>query len=52
MVLDRIATHIIAYDIKGNATWFEGNYQDYHEYMLKINGENTLNPKYKHKKLI
>lgn len=50
--LDRIATHIIAYDIKGNATWFEGNYQDYHEYMLKINGENTLNPKYKHKKLI
>ncbi|MCC8377064.1 MAG: energy-dependent translational throttle protein EttA [Rickettsia endosymbiont of Graphium doson] len=50
--LDRIATHIVAYDIKGNATWFEGNYQDYHEYMLKINGENTLNPKYKHKKLI
>lgn len=50
--LDRIATHIIAYDIKCNATWFEGNYQDYHEYMLKINGENTLNPKYKHKKLI
>ncbi len=50
--LDRIATHIIAYDIKGNATWFEGNYQDYHEYMLKINGENTLNPQYKHKKLI
>lgn len=50
--LDRIVTHIIAYDIKGNATWFEGNYQDYHEYMLKINGENTLNPKYKHKKLI
>ncbi|MGX6960123.1 MAG: energy-dependent translational throttle protein EttA [Rickettsia endosymbiont of Pentastiridius leporinus] len=50
--LDRIATHIIAYDIDGNATWFEGNYQDYHEYMLKIKGENTLNPKYKHKKLI
>lgn len=50
--LDRIVTHIIAYDIKGNTTWFEGNYQDYHEYMLKINGENTLNPKYKHKKLI
>ncbi|HJD55628.1 MAG TPA: energy-dependent translational throttle protein EttA [Rickettsia endosymbiont of Pyrocoelia pectoralis] len=50
--LDRIATHIIAYDTDGNATWFEGNYQDYHEYMLKIKGENTLNPKYKHKKLI
>lgn len=50
--LDRIATHIIAYDAEGNTTWFEGNYQDYHEYMLKIKGENTLNPKYKHKKLI
>lgn len=50
--LDRIATHIIAYDIQGNATWFEGNYQDYHEYMIKIKGENTLSPKYKHKKLI
>jgi len=50
--LDRIATHIIAYDTQGNATWFEGNYQDYHEYMLKIKGENVLNPKYKHKKLI
>jgi len=50
--LDRIATHIIAYDTQGNATWFEGNYQDYHEYMLKINGGNILNPKYKHKKLI
>ncbi|XVN41066.1 MAG: energy-dependent translational throttle protein EttA [Rickettsia endosymbiont of Argas persicus] len=50
--LDRIATHIIAYDTEGNATWFEGNYQDYHEYMLKIKGENVLNPKYKHKKLV
>lgn len=50
--LDRVATHIIAYNTEGNAIWFEGNYQDYHEYMLKINGENTLNPKYKHKKLI
>ncbi|MFY9589295.1 energy-dependent translational throttle protein EttA [Rickettsia endosymbiont of Halotydeus destructor] len=50
--LDRIATHIIAYDKEGDATWFEGNYQDYHDYMLKEKGENTLNPRYKHKKLI
>lgn len=33
--LDRIATHIIAFDQVGNATWFEGNYTDYHEYMIK-----------------
>ncbi|EER21273.1 MULTISPECIES: energy-dependent translational throttle protein EttA [spotted fever group] len=50
--LDRIATHIISYDKENNATWFEGNYQDYHEYMLSTNGESILNPKYKHKKLI
>ncbi|MEY4464292.1 MAG: hypothetical protein RLZZ81_1263 [Pseudomonadota bacterium] len=50
--LDRIATHIIAYDKEGEATWFEGNYQDYHEYMLNEKGKNILNPKYKHKKLI
>ncbi|ABV74428.1 putative ABC transporter ATP-binding component [Rickettsia akari str. Hartford] len=50
--LDRIATHIISYDKDNNATWFEGNYQDYHEYMLSTNGESILNPKYKHKKLI
>ncbi|WP_017443392.1 energy-dependent translational throttle protein EttA [Rickettsia gravesii] len=50
--LDRITTHIISYDKKNNATWFEGNYQDYHEYMLSTNGESILNPKYKHKKLI
>ena len=50
--LDRIATHIISYDKENNATWFEGNYQDYHEYMLSTNGESILNPKYKPKKLI
>lgn len=49
--LDRIATHIIAYDQEGNATWFEGNYQDYHDYMANILGQDTGNPKYRHKKL-
>ena len=49
--LDRIATHIIAFDTEGNATWFEGNYQDYHEYMVKTYGEDILNQKYRHKKL-
>jgi len=50
--LDRIATHIIAYDQEGNATWFEGNYEDYHNYMTNIVGLDSKNPKYKHRKLI
>ncbi|KJV55142.1 heme ABC exporter, ATP-binding protein CcmA [Orientia chuto str. Dubai] len=50
--LDRIATHIIAFDQPGNATWFEGNYQDYHNYMTKIYGHDTQNLKYKHKKFV
>ena len=49
--LDRIATHIIAFDIEGNATWFEGNYQDYHEYMIKTYGEDLQNQRYRHKKI-
>ena len=49
--LDRIATHIISYDKDGSATWFEGNYEDYHNYMINIVGEDTKNPKYKHRKL-
>jgi len=28
--LDRIATHIMAFEDEGNVVWFEGNYQDYH----------------------
>lgn len=49
--LDRIATHIIAYDQDGSATWFEGNYEDYNNYMINVVGEDTKNPKYRHKKL-
>lgn len=36
--LDRVVTNIIAFDIPGNATWFEGNYSDYHEHMVKTYG--------------
>jgi ATP-binding cassette ChvD family protein len=50
--LDRIATHIIAFDKDGDATWFEGNYQDYHDYMTTYMGQDTMNPKYRHKKLV
>jgi ATP-binding cassette ChvD family protein len=50
--LDRIATHIIAFEEGGGANWFEGNYQDYHTYMLENKGKDVLDVKYKHKKLI
>jgi RecA/RadA recombinase len=46
-----IATHIIAFDEPGNANWFQGNYQDYHNYMVETKGK-TPEVKYKHKKLI
>jgi ATP-binding cassette ChvD family protein len=50
--LDRVATHIIAFDRDGDATWFEGNYEDYHNYMTNVLGEDTKNPKYRHKRLV
>jgi ATPase subunit of ABC transporter with duplicated ATPase domains len=50
--LDRIATHIIAFDEPGNANWFEGNYQDYHNYMVDVKGKDMSEAKYKHKKLV
>lgn len=49
--LDRISTHIISYDEDGGINWFEGNYEDYHNNMIKILGKEAKNPKYKHKKL-
>ncbi len=50
--LDRIATHIIAFDEPGNANWFEGNYQDYCNYMSQVQGKDVMEVKYKHKKLV
>ena len=29
--LDRIATHILAFEGGGRTTWFEGGYSEYHE---------------------
>jgi sulfate-transporting ATPase len=48
--LDRIATHIIAYEADGKVMWFEGNYQEYYEYMHKDDaGEGQ---KFRHKKFV
>jgi sulfate-transporting ATPase len=49
--LDRVATHLIVFGHGNNPIWFEGNYQDYCEYMLKHHNIDVANPEYKHKKL-
>jgi len=36
--LDRIATHIMAFEGDSKVVWFEGNYQAYHEWLAKDKG--------------
>ncbi len=42
--LDRIATHILAFEGEGVVNWFEGNYQDYHENRRKLLGDDADRP--------
>jgi len=42
--LDRIATHILAFEGDGVVNWFEGNYQDYHEQRRKLLGDAADRP--------
>lgn len=50
--LDRIATHILAFEEDGRATWFEGNFSDYEEERVKRLGDKALQPhRMKFKKL-
>ena len=37
--LDRVATHILAFEGNSEVIWFEGNYAAYKEHMKKIKGE-------------
>lgn len=39
--LDRICTHILAYEGKGKVQFFEGNYQDYVDWKLAYGGVNV-----------
>ncbi len=43
--LDRIATHILAFEDEGNVHWFEGNFSDYEEDRKKRLGEEASQPK-------
>lgn len=49
--LDRVATHIIAYEGESEVVFFEGNYTEYHEDFIKRKGENAQPQRMKYKKL-
>jgi ATP-binding cassette ChvD family protein len=50
--LDRIATHILAFEDDGNIVFFEGNYQDYHADLKRRRGADADQPhRMKYKKL-
>src|ERR1700749_1547964 len=42
--LDRIATHILAFEGDSQVTWFEGNYQEYVEDYKRRKGEDASQP--------
>jgi ATP-binding cassette ChvD family protein len=42
--LDRVATHILAFEGNSEVVWFEGNYQDYVEDLKKRKGEDADQP--------
>ena len=50
--LDRIATHILAFEGDSEVVWFEGNFQDYEEDKKRRLGEDAVNPKRIHYKKI
>lgn len=51
--LDRIATHILAFEGNSSVIWFEGNYQDYMADKKRRLGDDAVNPKrLKFKKLV
>lgn len=49
--LDRIATHMLAFEGDSHVEWFEGNYADYEEDKKRRLGEDALPQRIKYKKL-
>src|SRR6202140_5483516 len=50
--LDRIATHILAFEGDSHVEWFEGNFQDYEKDKMRRLGQDSVNPhRVKYKKL-
>ncbi len=42
--LDRLATHILAYEDEGHVEWFEGNFEDYEKDKIRRLGEEAARP--------
>ena len=42
--LDRVATHMLAFEDEGRVTWFEGTYAEYEEHKRETEGEAALQP--------
>ncbi|HMP75705.1 MAG TPA: energy-dependent translational throttle protein EttA [Kiritimatiellia bacterium] len=42
--LDRVATHILAFEGDSSVTWFEGNYEAYHEQRRRLLGDAADRP--------
>jgi ATPase subunit of ABC transporter with duplicated ATPase domains len=42
--LDRLATHILAFEGDGEVTWFEGNFEAYEEDKIRRLGEEATRP--------
>ena len=42
--LDRLATHILAYEGNGRVEWFEGNFEEYEKDKIRRLGEDACNP--------
>ena len=43
--LDRIATHILAFEGDSQVRWFEGNFAEYEDFRREELGEDALNPR-------
>jgi energy-dependent translational throttle protein EttA len=51
--LDRVATHILAFEGDSQTTWFEGSYADYAEWVKETRGPEALEPhRIKYKPLV
>ena len=52
MFLDRLATHILAFEGDSHVEWFEGNFQDYEKDKMRRLGQDSVIPhRVKYKKL-
>ncbi len=51
--LDRLATHILAFEGDSEVVWFEGNFEQYHEDLKRRKGADALEPsRIKYRKLV